>query len=48
MEQELFGTVALPYYAVIAPSGDPVVAFGGLTRNSSEFINFLRKGISSY
>ena len=46
MEQELFGTVALPYYAVIAPSGDPVVAFGGLTRDSAEFMNFLRRGLS--
>jgi len=46
MEQELFGTVALPYYAVIAPNGEPVVAFGGLTRDTSEFLNFLRRGLS--
>jgi hypothetical protein len=46
MEQDLFGTVALPYYAVIAPSGEPVVAFGGLTRDASEFLNFLRRGLS--
>ncbi len=45
MEQEMFGTVALPYYAVIAPNGQPRVAFGGLTRNSAEFVAFLRRGL---
>jgi thiol:disulfide interchange protein len=45
MERQMFGTVALPYYAVLKPSGDPVVAFGGLTRDSTEYVNFLRKGL---
>jgi thiol:disulfide interchange protein len=45
MEREMFGTVALPYYAVLKPTGEPVVAFGGLTRNSSEYVAFLRKGL---
>jgi thiol:disulfide interchange protein DsbD len=45
MEQTMFGTVALPYYAVLAPDGTPVVAFGGLTRDPSAFIAFLRTGI---
>jgi thiol:disulfide interchange protein DsbD len=45
MEQTLFGTVALPYYAVISPDGTPAVAFGGLTRDPSEFISFLRRGM---
>ena len=45
MEQEMFGTVALPYYAVIAPDGTPLLAFGGLTRNADEFIAFLREGM---
>jgi thiol:disulfide interchange protein len=45
MERQMFGTVALPYYAVLKPSGEPVVAFGGLTRDSSEYVNFLRKGL---
>jgi thiol:disulfide interchange protein DsbD len=44
MEQDLLGTVALPYYAVIAPDGTPALAFGGLTRNADEFIAFLREG----
>ena len=45
MEQRLFGTVALPYYAVFKPDGQPVVAFGGLTRNADEFIAFLKQGL---
>jgi thiol:disulfide interchange protein len=45
MERDLFGTVALPYYAVFSPEGKPVVAFGGLTRDSGEYVNFLRRGI---
>ncbi len=44
MEQRLFGTVALPYYAALTAEGRPVVAFGGLTRSSDEFIAFLRRG----
>jgi hypothetical protein len=45
MEQVMFGTVALPYYAVIGPNGVPKVAFGGLTRDSAEFMAFLRRGL---
>ena len=42
LEQDLFGTVALPYYAILEPDGTPKVAFGGLTRSSDEYLNFLR------
>jgi thiol:disulfide interchange protein len=45
MEQTLFGTVALPYYAVVDPDGTPAVAFGGLTRDSAAFVAFLRTGL---
>jgi thiol:disulfide interchange protein DsbD len=45
LEQTMFGTVALPYYAVLRSDGTPVVAFGGLTRDSAEYVNFLRKGL---
>jgi thiol:disulfide interchange protein DsbD len=45
LEQAMFGTVALPYYAVLAPDGTPAIAFGGLTRDPSAFITFLRTGI---
>lgn len=43
MEQEMFGTVALPFYAVINPDGKPVATFPGLTRNVDEFVDFLKK-----
>jgi thiol:disulfide interchange protein DsbD len=45
MQRDTFGTVALPYYAVLTPAGKPVVAFGGLTRDPNEYLLFLRKGL---
>ena len=44
MQRDIYGTVALPYYAALDATGAPQVAFGGLTRNSAEFVAFLRKG----
>lgn len=44
MEQEMFGTVALPYYAVMTAAGEPIIGFGGLTRDPAQYIAFLRKG----
>jgi thiol:disulfide interchange protein len=43
-EQDTFGTVALPFYAIVDGEGKPVAAFPGLTRNRDEFIDFLKKG----
>jgi thiol:disulfide interchange protein DsbD len=43
LEQQMFGTVALPYYAVIDADGNIKGAFPGLTRNVSEFVDFLQK-----
>jgi hypothetical protein len=45
MQRDVFGTVALPYYAVLKPDGEPVVAFGGLTRDSRAFVSFLRHAL---
>jgi thiol:disulfide interchange protein DsbD len=42
-EQNTFGTVALPFYAIIDADGKPVATFPGLTRNVQEFVDFLRK-----
>jgi len=44
LEQDMFGTVALPYYAIIDGDGKPVATFAGLTRNVQEFAAFLQKG----
>ena len=42
MEQETFGTVALPFYAVVDAEGKTVATFPGLTRNVTEFTDFLK------
>ncbi len=43
MEQDMFGTVALPYYAVLDGTGRSLSSFPGLTRNTQEFVDFLKK-----
>ena len=43
MEQNMFGTVALPYYAVLDGTGRSLSSFPGLTRNTQEFVDFLKK-----
>jgi thiol:disulfide interchange protein DsbD len=45
LQRDTFGTVALPYYAVVAPGGVPVVAFGGLTRDAAQYVAFLQRGL---
>jgi thiol:disulfide interchange protein DsbD len=42
MQQEKFGTVALPYYAILRTDGSPIATFPGLTRNTAEFLAFLQ------
>ncbi len=44
MEQEMFGTVALPFYAIVDADGKTIATFPGLTRNANEFVDFLKKG----
>ncbi|MGE3467587.1 MAG: protein-disulfide reductase DsbD family protein [Pyrinomonadaceae bacterium] len=43
MQEERFGTVALPLYAILTPEDEIVARFEGLTRNEAEFIAFLQK-----
>lgn len=47
IQQEMYRTVAIPYYAIVEPAGDPVVSFPGLTRNEEEFVSFLRRGAAA-
>jgi thiol:disulfide interchange protein len=47
MQQEKFGTVALPLYAILRSDGSTVATFSGLTRNSPEFVSFLQKALES-
>ena len=41
-QEERFGTVALPLYAIVDAQGKTVRTFSGLTRNHREFLAFLR------
>lgn len=42
-QEKTFKTVALPFYAIFDANGKPTATFAGLTRNSNEFVDFLRK-----
>jgi len=44
LERERFGTIALPFYAIVSPVGATLATFPGLTRDEGEFVKFLRKG----
>jgi thiol:disulfide interchange protein DsbD len=43
-QEERFGTVALPLYAIVDSNGRTIKTFSGLTRNPGEFIAFLNSG----
>jgi len=43
LQQEKFGTVALPYYAILSADGSVFDTFPGLTKSKSEFLTFLTK-----
>ena len=43
MQEQRFGTVALPLYAIITPTGRIIATFEGLTRSEEEFMAFLQK-----
>ena len=42
LEESRFGTVAIPYYAILDPDEHVIATFPGLTRNASEFSGFLK------
>lgn len=44
LEQDMFGTVALPFYAIVDANGKTIASFPGLTRSEDEFIGFLKQG----
>ena len=47
-QEATFGTVALPFYAILDVNGEPVATFPGLTRDPVEFIDFLKKAQENY
>lgn len=42
MESRKFGTVAIPYYAIVNANEDVIATFPGLTRDAGEFAAFLK------
>lgn len=46
-QADTFGTVALPYYAIMSADGRPLATFPGLTRDPQEFLNFLRAPVAN-
>lgn len=42
MEEKRFGTVAIPFYAIVDPDEKVIATFPGLTRNAQEFAGFLK------
>jgi thiol:disulfide interchange protein len=42
LEEKRFGTVAIPFYAILDPDEHTLATFPGLTRNASEFVTFLK------
>ncbi len=46
MQQQRFGTIALPLYAIVDPDGKTVTTFAGLTRSPNDFLSFLASGLN--
>jgi len=44
LEESKFGTVAIPYYAILDPDEKVLSTFPGLTRSSEEFVGFIHNG----
>jgi thiol:disulfide interchange protein len=44
LEEKRFGTVAIPFYAIVDPEEKVIATFPGLTRNTQEFASFLKSG----
>src|SRR5260370_15429107 len=49
LEDSKFKTVAIPFYVIVDPDGNPLGTFAGSTRNVQEFLSFLqRKPLAAY
>ena len=48
LQESKFSTIAIPFYALLDADGNAIATFGGLTRDSREFLAFLnsRPGVS--
>ncbi len=48
LQEQRFGTVALPLYVVLDPQSRELARFPGLTRRPEEFRQFLEQGLSAF
>ncbi|MDQ6759844.1 MAG: thioredoxin family protein [Acidobacteriota bacterium] len=48
LEEKRFGTVAIPFYAVLDPDEHVLATFPGLTKNPGEFVSFLNSGTGQH
>jgi thiol:disulfide interchange protein DsbD len=48
LQEENFGTVALPLYVIVGSDGKELAKFEGLTRDRAQFISFLQAGLSRF
>jgi thiol:disulfide interchange protein len=46
LEEKRFGTVAIPFYAIVDPDERTIATFPGLTRKAAEFVTFLKSRAS--
>ena len=47
LEESMFQTVSLPFYAILTPDGKKVAEFSGYTKNVQEFVAFLKTSPSN-
>ena len=47
LQETRFNTVAIPFYAIMTPTEQVVATSAGLTRNTSEYLAFLRSGAAT-
>jgi len=47
LEEKRFGTVAIPFYAILDPDEKVIATYPNLTRNAQEFASFLKSGTSA-
>ena len=45
LQETKFQTVAIPHYAIVRPDETVIAGFEGLTKNESEFVTFLDRGL---
>lgn len=46
-QKDKFGTIALPLYVILDPTGNKIASFPGMTRKPEEFLRFLRTPLTN-